>query len=124
MDDPTEADLDELLARLDGVDDSYASLTALDGSGYVQVGGGPMEFTVEVREERPDGTFRHLKAVRPAPDAAERRLAIGGAVVTVRADELLDSAAVRRIFRTFLGGRVATAPVAWRDMTAMFAGTS
>ena len=124
LDDPSAGELDALLARLDGVDDSYASLTAADGSGYVQAGGGPTEFTVELRETRPDGTFRHLKAARPDGGAAERQLAIGGGDVTVRADEVLDRAAVGQVFRAFLSGRVVAAPVLWHDVTAMFAGTS
>lgn len=124
IDDPADGELDALLARLDGVDDSYASLTAVDGGAYVQAGGGPTEFTVEVRETRPDGTFRHLKAARPAGGAAERRLTIGGAEVTVRADEVLDLPTVVQVFRAFLGGRVAAAPIVWHDITAMFAGAS
>lgn len=124
VDDPSEGELEELLTRLDGVDDSYASLTALDGSGYVQVGGGPAGFTVEHRETRTDGTFRHLKAARPGGATAERQLTIGGADVTVRADEVLDLPAVIQVFRAFLGGHVPAAPVVWHDITTMFAGPS
>ena len=123
LDDPAPGELDEALARLDGVDNSYATLTSPDGRGYVQAGGGPDLFTVELREVYADGAFRHLKAARPddrRDGAGERRLTIGGADVTVRADEAVDLAAVRHLFRAFLAGRATTAPVVWRDITAMF----
>ena len=125
VDDPAESELDELLARLDGVDDSFASLTALDGSGYVQVGGGPTAFTVERRDVGADGTFRHFKAAREVHgDVTQRQIVVGDAEVTVRDDEVLDLRTVCAVFRVFLA-RHLRAPVAdvvvWRDITPMFA---
>lgn len=119
IDDPSPEEVDDYLGRLDGIDESYASLTDESGS-YLQVGGGPDEFTIEVREVRPDGSFRHLKATRHEPDSAGRFLTIGGANVAVRADQVLDSSLVRRLVRTFALGRGADPAVSWDDMTAMF----
>jgi hypothetical protein len=120
LDDPTEEELDEALFRLDGVGNSYAYLTAPDGS-YVQVGGGPTEFTVEMREVRDNGGFRHLKAVVLRGSPSERRLAVGGANVTVRADQILDLTKVRKLFRSFLKCQKANADgINWEDITAMF----
>lgn len=116
---PSEGDLDEYLGELEGVDNSYAYLTAPDGS-YVQVGGGPSEFTVELREIKPDGTFRHLKARRAETNPAERHLNIGGASVSVRADQVLDLDTVRKIFRSFRTDKKIDASLKWRDITEMF----
>ncbi len=49
VDDPSESQIEELLGQLEGVDESYASLTD-DAGNYVQVGSGPDEFTVELRD--------------------------------------------------------------------------
>jgi hypothetical protein len=121
LDDPSEYDLHEALSCLDGVDNSYASLTAPDGS-YIQVGGGPIEFTVEMREVGDNGVFRHLKAAVPRhnANASEHQLTVGGASVSVRADQVLDLPTVRKLFRSFLRRQKADAGVAWQDMSAMF----
>jgi hypothetical protein len=117
--DPSPSDVDFLLGQLDGADNSYASLTASNGS-YVQAGGGPTGFTAEVREVHPDGSFRHLKATVPGTGAQARRLTIGGADVSVRADQVLDLTLVREIFRSFLQDGQADSRVVWRDITSMF----
>src|SRR3954454_3869937 len=93
LDDPSDAQLDQVLGQLDGVNNSYASLTKSDGS-YIQVGGGPTDFTVEVRVFSPDGSFRHLKAAHRKELGNEHRLTIGGASVSVRTDQILDLHAV------------------------------
>src|SRR5258707_797533 len=95
VDDPTEHDLDQLLGTLDGVDNTFASLTTRDGS-YVQVGGGPTEFTVEMRKVSPKSAFRHLKAALPNGSRDVRQLNIGGVRVSVRTDQVLDLATVRQ----------------------------
>jgi len=118
-DDPSEDELDQLLSDLDGVDNSYASLTAPDGS-YVQAGGGPDDFTVEIRDVRPQGTFLHLKATTAPSNPEERQLTIGGESVKVRADQVLDLPTVRQIFRFFLREHRADPRISWQDMTAMF----
>lgn len=119
FDDPSENELDQLLSDLDGVGNSFAYLTRSDGS-YVQVGGGPKNFTVEWRELRHDGTFTHLKASLPGKESDERRITIGGASVSVRADQLLDLSLVQRIFRSFRSGVEAPKSFVWQDITAMF----
>ena len=60
-DGPDDEALEQLLRSLDGAENSFASLTMPDGS-YLQAGGGPDEFTVEVRLFPPGLPFRHLKA--------------------------------------------------------------
>lgn len=119
FDNPSEDMLDQLLAQLDGIGNSYASLTASDGN-YVQAGGGPTVFTVEKREIRQDGTFRHLKATLATEEQDERRIIIGGSSVSVRADQLLDLPTVQQIFRAFHRGLTPSPSVVWQDITSMF----
>jgi hypothetical protein len=119
LDNPSQDVMDQLLAQLDGVSNSYASLTAPDGS-YVQAGGGPAAFTVERREIREDGTFRHLKAALPSGEHGERRLVIGGSSVSVRADHLVQLPTVQQIFRSFGKGLTPPPIVMWQDITSMF----
>ncbi|QVL30947.1 hypothetical protein KIH39_19125 [Telmatocola sphagniphila] len=116
---PSISNLNELLSLLDGKRNSYAYLTRSDGS-YVQVGGGPTDFTVEEREIFPDGSFRHKKATLPGNDKKECRLTIGGMSVSVRADQLLNLALVQQIFHTFRHGIKTSDSLLWEDMTAMF----
>ena len=119
FDNPTDEDLDHLLAQLDGVDNSYASLTRLDGS-YLQTGGGPTTFTVEERRTRPGGMFCHLKAFHAGRGSEARSIVVGGARVSVRADQLLDLPTVQEIFRSFRRGIPTPPKVIWKDITAMF----
>jgi hypothetical protein len=118
-DDPTEDEIVQLLLDLDGVDNSYASLTVSNG-GYIQVGGGPDEFTVEIREVGADRTFRQLKAGQFPPNPDERQLTIGGEPVTVRADQVLDLATTQRAFKQYLHDRRPDPLLSWTDMTDTF----
>ena len=78
---PTEQRLSDLLGGLDGRRNSYAILTAPDGS-YVQAGGGPARFIVEVREISANAAFRHVRAVGSGrtPGTVEEVL-VGGAAL-------------------------------------------
>ena len=118
VENPTERQLEELLYELDGVTDSFASLTAPNGS-YIQVGGGPTAFTVELREVGNSGTFRHLKATLPNGGRTERHLIIGGERVSVRENQIIDAETMLRLFRTFLRSQNADASVEWEDITTM-----
>lgn len=119
LENPSEEDIDVLLSQIDGVSISYASLTATDGS-YVQVGGGPNVFTVEVRVMEQRGVFRHLKATLPSEKADQHCLMIGGSSVYVRENQLLNLASVQQIFRSFRHGIKRCSCVIWQDITSMF----
>lgn len=119
VDDPSDAQLDELLGRLDGRNNSFASLTAHEGS-YIQVGGGPDEFTVEIREILPNRTYRHLKARNVGRASNNWQLTVGGASVSVREDQLLDLKMVRELFGYFGKKQSPATTVDWEDITKMF----
>jgi hypothetical protein len=120
LDDPSPFALRQALSALDGVTNSYASLTAADGS-YIQAGGGPSEFTLEIREHKPDGSFRHLKANRDPADVANRFLEIGGSRVSVQAGQIVDLGTVVNSFLVFANSKAPDRDLRWDDITAMFA---
>lgn len=97
LDAPSADEIDESLGQLDGEKNSFAYFTKPDGS-YIQVGGGPTDFIVEVREYRTGGSFRHLRASRRIEPGSKHRLTIGGANVSVRTDQILDLQSVRQLF--------------------------
>jgi hypothetical protein len=119
VDDPSDTQLDQLLGQLGREGNSFASLSMPDGS-YIQVGGGPADFTVEVREYQPDGEYSHFKATLPGRNTGERRLTIGGASVSVRSDQILNLEVVRRLFRSFAHGDKTESTVLWPDISTMF----
>lgn len=121
--DPSESELDSLLRELDGDTDSYSSLTAANGS-YIQVGGGPTAFTVEVREVAANGEFRHLKAKLAKESRAKRRLVIGGESVSVTADQVLNFEDMRKLVFAFWQERKADSNFQWDDITSMFSRSS
>ena len=124
-DGPDDQALEQLLRSLDGVENSFASLTMPDGS-YLQAGGGPDEFTVEVRLFPPGLPFRHLKAGMTGGlnNAGERRLSIGGADVLVPLNQVLGFSTVYQLFRHFLHGHGLDPSIEWHDITSMFAATA
>ncbi len=121
IENPTESDLERLLSELDGSLSSYASLTSSDGS-YIQAGGGPDVFTVEIREMRQGGSFRHLKAAHGKMQNTRSVLSIGGANVEVDASELLTYSDMLQLFRYFLRERAPDPSFEWHDLTPMFTG--
>jgi hypothetical protein len=120
VENPSEADLDRLLGQLDGNANSFASLTTPNGN-YIQVGGGPDQFTVEIREVQQGDSFRQLKAGLKSGQSDERHLTIGGASVSVMSNQVLDLSTARQLFRFFLRQNAADPSVAWQDITRMFA---
>ena len=124
-DGPDDQALEQLLRSLDGAENSFASLTMPDGS-YLQAGGGPDEFTVEVRLFPPGLPFRHLKAGMTGSlnNAGERRLSIGGADVLVPLNQVLGFSTVYQLFRHFLHGHGLDPSIEWHDITSMFAATA
>lgn len=121
---PTSAELSRALLRLNGRTCTFACLERQDGSGYMQVGGGPTEFTVEVRRTEANGSFTHWKAARPGTggDAGVRHLHIGGQVVTVQACETLSYHTVSQLFGEF--GRAATGREPYTGQGAHHPGSS
>ena len=119
--DPDAEAVDKLVRDLDGAGNSYASLTLADGS-YIQVGGGPDEFTVELRQVRPARPFRHFKAEvkGSTKKPRKRKLPIGGSQVSVESNQVLDRSTVVRLFRFFLQEHGTDPSVEWKDMTDMF----
>ncbi|HZZ73556.1 MAG TPA: hypothetical protein VFE24_14985 [Pirellulales bacterium] len=120
IENPAEADLNRLLGELNGSSNSYASLTMPDGS-YIQAGGGPSEFTVEVRNIRSGDSFVHWKAGRKNGRVSERQLLIGGASVTVGENQILDLATVQQLFSSFQREQTLDGSMQWRDISSMFA---
>ena len=116
---PVDVDLDRLLGQLDGNGNSFASLTMPDGS-YIQAGGGPDEFTVEIREVLKRGSFRHLKAGLKNGRTDERRLTIGGASVSVLENQVLELSTAQQLFRFFSRTRSPDPAFVWQDITPMF----
>jgi hypothetical protein len=120
LDGPSFGDFSQLLAELDGVDNSFASLTLPDGS-YIQIGGGPDRFTIEIRETLPGRQFRHLKASVPPPVTTEHQLNIGGSPVRVRADQILDLQTASQLFQYFLQNHKPDPRVNWENISGVFA---
>lgn len=118
--DPTKQQVFDALARLDGVGNSYAFLED-DSESYIQVGGGPIEFTVEVRKTKSDGTFTHWKAeLLKSKNYGERNIIISGSVVRVKSNQILDKKNVKQLFEAFMDGDSFPNTVKWIDMTRMF----
>ncbi len=110
----------EAIAKINGVGNSYASLEDDQGN-YIQVGGGPLEFTMEVRTTVQDGTFTHWKAgLWNAKSDGEKRMIISGSVVRVASDQVIDINTVKRLFASFFDGDKLSDIVRWDDMTEMF----
>ncbi len=117
---PEKQQVLEAIAKLDGVGNSYASLEDDQGN-YIQVGGGPIEFTVEVRITAQDGTFAHWKAgLLNSKSDGEKRIIISGSVVRVKSDQVIDINTVKRLFEAFIDGDKLPDIVRWHDMTEMF----
>ena len=116
---PSDDMLDRLLEEIDGDENSYAYLTAKQGN-YIQVGGGPKEFTVEIRVTAKDGTFQHFKATHPKGGTAKKKVTVGGQTVNIRANQVLDLKTVQELFRAFSNTGKASPTINWEDITAMF----
>lgn len=113
-------ELTACLAKIDGRENSFAYLTAPNGD-YIQVGGGPKEFTVELRRNLTGNSFRHLKARRRDElSTSTRELRIGGSSVKVSANEVVGPETVSMLFLSFLTGTDFLQEINWRDMTDFF----
>ncbi|MFL5328499.1 MAG: hypothetical protein ACJ8C4_06255 [Gemmataceae bacterium] len=120
LENPTPAEIERVLDGLDGVDESYASLTQRDGS-YIQVGGGPSEFTVELRKIGTSGSFCHLKAYRNDMDLiGDTVLIIGGVPVNIKTNQKLNLSMVKRLFTSFTTFKEFDRGISWLDISQMF----
>lgn len=117
---PTKQQIVNEINALDGVDNSFAVLED-DTESYIQVGGGPDEFTVEVRLYSNDGNFTHWKAEYQQTNSdSTKSISISGASVKVKASQVLDNKTVQNLFESFADGELLAKIVKWRDMTSMF----
>ncbi len=115
--------LDELIdhtKKINGSSNSYAYLEKQEGS-YIQVGGGPVEFTVELRNYMDDGSFVHSKASKSQKlDAEIKQILIGGAAVTVQSSQILHIHDVETLFKAYLSETELPPSIFWHDITDRF----
>lgn len=117
---PTKNQVFAELSKLDGVVNSYMSLED-DRSSYIQVGGGPIEFTVEVRKMTSGEEFTHWKAeVLNMKNNGDSSIIISGSVVQVKLNQILNKNIVMLLFEAFMDGNLLPNMVGWHDMTEMF----
>ncbi|NLW47998.1 MAG: hypothetical protein GXY86_11775 [Firmicutes bacterium] len=117
---PTKEQLEDMLDQIDGVGNSYAYLEA-ENEDYIQVGGGPIEFTVEIRENFNNGKFKQWKAqLRDSEDEGIRFVIIAGSEVKVRSNQILDIKIVKELFGLYLEGNQLPEIINWSDITDMF----
>jgi hypothetical protein len=113
-------DLDKYLRKINGSSNSYAVLEAEDGS-YIQVGGGPVEFTVEVRHISSDDEFFHWKARKKhSQSEAIKKIIISGSLVDVQSNQIIDLETVISLFNEFYDSKYLSSIVAWDNITNEF----
>ena len=113
---PSWAQIEAELARVRGGANSFASLTAADGSA-IRMGGGPSEFLVERSLPEPDGSVRHLRA-DGGGIIYQRWLTIGGATVVVPPGHAQHGIRVASLFRAFMLEDLSTG--GWVEVTEPF----
>jgi hypothetical protein len=117
---PTKQQIANEIYALDGVDNSFAVLEN-DTESYIQVGGGPDEFTVEVRVYSNDGNFTHWKAEYRQPSSIDMKsILISGSPVKVQTSQVLNIKSVQNLFESFANGDLLAKIVKWADITSMF----
>ena len=117
---PTKQQIVDEICALDGVDSSFAVLEN-DTESYIQVGGGPDEFTVEVRVYSNDVNFTHWRAERQQFENTDmKNILISGSLVKVQASQVLNIETVQSLFESFTDGIFLATNVKWVDMTSMF----
>lgn len=117
---PEKQQVMDAILKLDGVGNSYASLED-DNGNYIQVGGGPIEFTVEVRKMTAGGGFIHWKGeLINLKNSSDRSIIISGSEVQVKANQILDKNMVMTLFVAFIDGEYLSEAVNWIDITKMF----
>ncbi|OXM83274.1 hypothetical protein CF651_26465 [Paenibacillus rigui] len=113
-------DLENHLRTIDGSSNSYAILEKEDGS-YMQVGGGPIKFTVEVRKYFSSSDFTHRKAIqKDSASSGTMKIIISGSLVEVQTNQVMNLETVILLFKSFLEGEDFPTTVEWDDMTNMF----
>lgn len=117
---PTKQQVINALEELDGVGNSY-SLLEDDNQTYIQVGGGPVEFTVEVRKTNIDGSFTHWKAECFHSNVdIKKSIIISGSPVHIMANQVFDLHLVKKVFEAFMDGDYLPKIVQWIDITNIF----
>lgn len=115
-----KTELKNCLMKINGTTNSYAVLERQDGS-YIQVGGGPIEFIVEIRKYLEDGDFIHYRASNRNPDSSgAKHLVISGAVVAVQSNQILFLEEVILLFNSYLNDDELSSFVDWVNITEMF----
>lgn len=115
-----KSDLEIYIRMIDGSSNSYAVLEKEDGS-YMQVGGGPLEFTVEVRQYLSSGGFTHKKAKqKDSISSGTMKIIISGSLVDIQTNQVMNLETVILLFKSFLDGEVLPTTVEWDDITNMF----
>ena len=80
---PTKPQVFAEILKLDGVSNSYMSLKD-DSESYIQVGGGPVESTAEVRQMTSEGKFTHWKAeLLNSKNNGDRSIIISGQIAGI-----------------------------------------
>ncbi|MCB2362491.1 hypothetical protein [Clostridium estertheticum] len=117
---PTKQQIANEICDLDGVDNSFAVLEN-DTESYIQVGGGPDDFTVEVRLYSIDGNFTHWKAEYQQTSSIDmKNILISGSFVKVQESQILNIKTVQNLFESFADSDFLAKIVKWTDMTSMF----
>ena len=117
---PTEAEILEAVELLDGVDNSYLSLEDENGN-YIQVGGGKINFKVEVREIFNLNEFCHWEAEDKEVESNNLcTVFISGRTVAIREKNIIGRDLIISLLKDFLLGIKLSSRVNWKDITDMF----
>jgi hypothetical protein len=115
-----KSELENHLRMINGSSNSYAVLEKEDGS-YMQLGGGPLEFTVEVRQYLSNSGFTHKKAKqKDSISSGTMKIIISGSLVDVQTNQVMNLETVIFLFKSFLVGEDFPTTVEWDDITNLF----
>ncbi|WP_019910182.1 hypothetical protein [Paenibacillus sp. HW567] len=108
------------LRKINGTSNSYAVLETGEGN-YIQVGGGPVEYTVEIRKMLQDAEFSHWKARKiNVENEGIKKIIISGSVVDVKSNQVIDLDTVLKLFDAYFDGQPLPLSTEWDDITNMF----
>lgn len=117
---PAKQQIIDRLNALDGVHNSFVILED-ETESYIQAGGGPGEFTVEVRIYDSNHEFIHWKAqYQHSNNRNIKTISIAGASVKVQVNQILTIETAEELFADFAEGNFLSPKVTWADITSMF----